>query len=178
MMFHGLDAYRGGKEAANIVAKAKFLLENTVVVCGSDRPVGSIGVILSGNIHGVFNGDIFSRQEWREEETNCLKYSLTFEEYRSIVRELQEGADGYSHKKAYHEGWIESTFVTKVWYTDDEQEELAEQLSNLFKTSTTIKVNRQTNILDIIPASYIEVGYEEPLPYEVEEEYYTRKYFR
>ena len=177
MMFHGLDAYRGGKEAADVINKAQFILGNNVVVCGSDRPVGSIGVILSGNIKGVFNGDIFSRQEWREEETNCLKYSLTFAEYRTIVKELQEGVDGYSHLKAYHEGWIESTFVKKVWYTDDEQEELAEQLADLFET-ISIKVNRQTNILDIIPASYIEVGYEEPLPYEREDEYYRRKYLR
>ena len=177
MMFHGLDAYRGGKEAASVIAKAQFILGNNVVVCGSDRPVGTVGVILAGNIHGVFNGDIFSRQEWREEETNCLKYSLTFEEYRTIVKELQEGVDGYSHKKAYHEGWIESTFVTKVWYTADTQQSLAEQLANMFGTEV-LKVSNRTNILDITTSSYINDGYEEPMPYEVEEEYYTRKYFR
>lgn len=57
-MFHGLAAYRGGNSPFDIIRKSANLIGNEI--CTSDRPIGPIGVYVSGTHKRAFVCDVWS----------------------------------------------------------------------------------------------------------------------
>lgn len=57
-MFHGLAAYRGGSRPFDIIRKSDTIIGNEI--CTSDRPIGPIGVFVSGTHKRAFVCDVWS----------------------------------------------------------------------------------------------------------------------
>lgn len=58
MFFHGLAAYRGTRNPLQQVRAADQCLD--VEVCGATRPIGPIGVVVTGHVKAVFREDAWS----------------------------------------------------------------------------------------------------------------------
>lgn len=113
IQYHGLDAYSSAGAAKNL----NFLINNEdIVICGSDRAIGRIGVIFSGVAHKAFMADVYSDKN----ERNSSDRNMSVEE--KVLYAMSEVLIG---KKQYLETFSTCKQVLAIWCKsfDNEEEE-------------------------------------------------------
>lgn len=89
IQYHGLQAF--SDESVSLLGKVDTCLEEGVIICGSNKAIGDIGIVFEGSIHRAFEGDVFSTIESRN-ETDTTGYVST-EDYVASCKKL--GKIGY-----------------------------------------------------------------------------------
>lgn len=125
--FHGLNAYSGKASVFGCLAKARQIeeLPESAQVCCSDFPVGSLGVLLTGEVHTVYAEDAFTcvykddTGERFAERQHVTTYSTW--QRRNKAPFTAEEIDGMERTGKYREILMQSATVDAVWYTTERQ---------------------------------------------------------
>ena len=83
LQYHGLAAYSG---ATGFSEKLATCLSKAVVICGSDRAIGPVGVVFEGPVFKAHDRDIWSTREGRE--VVCRIPSVTEEDFLEMSEML------------------------------------------------------------------------------------------
>lgn len=115
--FHGIGAYCGIRSPLQVRAALDTLMEG-VEICTADRPIGQIGVVVSGDCVGHFKRDVRSSvaddgkrhaEVWYDDELPTPRSQAEYT--ANCQRALEE--DGRA--KHYTEAWISAYGVCAVW---------------------------------------------------------------
>lgn len=111
MQYHGLAAYSSAGATENL----NFLINNEdIVICGSDRAIGRIGVIFNGIAHKASLSDIYSDKDEREASDRNLSVK---EEVLYAMSEILIG------KKQYIETFSTCKQILAIWCKEFKSEE-------------------------------------------------------
>jgi len=167
--FHGLQAY-SGKGLLDAVRKADAALD--VECCGADRPIGPVGVIVSGSTRFVASRDV-----WSVLDSDGQRLPDTYHAYRYIGRahpaeagpdelEAQEceefcksvlnSTDWYTTRD-YCESFVRVRAITGVWvkpHADGRTNKVARVIARRHRVKMHV-VHSQSRIWDVI-GSYID----------------------
>lgn len=123
IQYHGLAAYSRDGAAENL----NSLINNKdIIICGSDRAIGRIGVIFSGVAHKAFMSDIYSDRYERESSDRNVSVK---EDVLYSMSELLIG------KRQYIETFSTCKSILAIWCTrfkdDEEESEIRKIASNI-----------------------------------------------
>lgn len=150
--FHGLNAYSGKASVFGCLTKARQIeaLPESAQVCCSDVPVGSIGVLLTGEVHTVYSEDAFTcvykdgTGERFAERQHVPTYSTWLR--RDKAPFTAEEIDGMEKTGAYREILMQKASVDAVWYTKESQAKRARVIARQLGT-VAIKLSRKSNFM-------------------------------
>ncbi len=121
IQYHGLAAYTRNSAAENL----RYLINNDdIVICGSDRAIGRIGVIFNGIAHRAFFCDVASDPD----ERNSSDKNVSVNE--ELIYAMSEALIG---KRQYIETFSTCKEVLAIWCTcfhDDEEERQMKEIAN------------------------------------------------
>lgn len=121
IQYHGLAAYTRNSAAENL----RYLINNDdIVICGSDRAIGRIGVIFNGIAHRAFFCDVASDPD----ERNSSDKNVSVNE--ELIYAMSEALIG---KRQYIETFSTCKEVLAIWCTcfhDDEEEHQMKEIAN------------------------------------------------
>ena len=109
ILYHGLSAFKGGRNKRNILKKAKNVLNH--IAC-ADKPIGLIGVTICGVVTDVFYSDCdsFIKNGIRTSNADHLRTDIgSAEEKRALAVK-----DGF-HVSNYCEFFVAAKSVSGVW---------------------------------------------------------------
>lgn len=114
--FHGLAAFRGTTKPIGLLKAVRGCVG--VELCVADRPIGPIGVCLSGHITAAFWGDCWSSIEENgrrdSQQRPCLE-NPTEREYYALCQEYREDQGQCGNNHAYCEAWMIPDGIDYVW---------------------------------------------------------------
>lgn len=121
VQYHGVAAYTRNSAVENL----KYLVNNDdIVICGSDRAIGRIGVIFNGIAHRAFFCDVASDPD----ERNSSDKNISVNE--ELIYAMSEALIG---KRQYIETFSTCKEVLAIWCTcfrDDEEEHQIKEIAN------------------------------------------------
>ena len=121
IQYHGLAAYTRNSAAENL----RYLINNDdIVICGSDRAIGRIGVIFNGIAHRAFFCGVASDPD----ERNSSDKNVSVNE--ELIYAMSEALIG---KRQYIETFSTCKEVLAIWCTcfhDDEEERQMKEIAN------------------------------------------------
>ena len=121
LQYHGLAAYSG---STGFSEKLATCLSKAVVICGSDRAIGPVGVVFEGPVFKAHDKDIWSTREGREVVQRIP--SVTEEDFLEMS-ELLIG------KKEYIETFTQMRDVFGIWCDPNTEEWVKEEAIQLAK---------------------------------------------
>ena len=121
LQYHGLAAYSG---STGFSEKLATCLSEAVVICGSDRAIGPVGVVFNGPVFKAHDRDIWSSRESREVVQRIP--SVTEEDFLEMS-ELLIG------KREYIEIFTQMREVFGIWCDPSIEEEVLEEAIQLAK---------------------------------------------
>lgn len=121
LQYHGLAAY---SDSTGFSEKLATCLSEAVVICGSDRAIGPVGVVFNGPVFKAHDRDIWSTRESREVVQRIP--SVTEEDFLEMS-ELLIG------KREYIETFTQMREVFGIWCDPSIEEEVLEEAIQLAK---------------------------------------------
>ena len=121
IQYHGLAAYTRNSAVENL----DYILNNdNIVICGSDRAIGRVGIIFRGAAHRAFFCDVASDAD----ERNLSDKSTSVSE--DLLYKMSEALIG---KRQYIETFSTCREILAIWCTcfhDDEEERQMKEIAN------------------------------------------------
>ena len=113
--YHGLEAYT---DLDSLDDKITPIITKDVVICGSDVPVGRIGIVFEGIIHRAFFVDVMSHKE----ERNSVDRSMSIRE--DVFYAMSKAIIG---KRQYIETYSSCRNILGIWveYFKNEEDEFS-----------------------------------------------------
>lgn len=110
--YHGLKAYRGGKDVFSLLRKGFALEKIKGEVCIADKPIGTMGVKLYGELTQLFSKDCWSALD-------------------------EAGSRVESYSERIWEGWHDAGFYSMCldWFDAHEDEEKQKAFNSFCKAS-------------------------------------------
>lgn len=94
-------------EITDAIAKIAHIQSNKdLVVCSSDRTLGTVGISLIGGIKRAFNTDVWS----------------TYEERQAVSLDTELKLDTHLVSDLYPEYWVSDSFIQYVWVKNSSAE--------------------------------------------------------
>lgn len=121
LQYHGLAAYSG---STGFSEKLATCLSKAVVICGSDRAIGPVGVVFEGPVFKAHDRDVWSTREGREVVQRIP--SVTEEDFL----EMSEMLIGQFQ---YIETFTQMRDVFGIWCDPNTEESLKEEAVQLAK---------------------------------------------
>ena len=174
VLFHGVKAYTGRSDLVyESIRKVECLIDIGLgggEICVADKPIGSVGVLVAGNLSHLFTSDV-----WSETDSNgkrqtkggvdyCLKdllagLPLTQARVNILCDEVAKLArEKCSSHGDYAEGWMTPTGITGVWvnkYASKKDKKLARVLSRRLNVQLFV-VDGKTSVSSFTPSSIVE----------------------
>ena len=173
VMFHGIKAYTGRYDSVyESISKVDNLVDlgdKGAEICTADKPIGVIGVLVSGHISNLFVSDVWSRTDkdgkrhtngyTREEyDIHDVLFNLEFTQARvnlfcEHIAPISRGGHG-----EYAEGWMIPDAVVGIWvnkYANSKDKKLARILARRHKVELFV-VDGKTSMAKFTPASLLE----------------------
>jgi len=147
--YHGLSAYSGIKEPLAIVRAAQTIqadLENSEV-CVADRPIGPIGVVLSGPIRKAFPEDVWSKTssdgqrstEWDAGWMGTVENPSDDAWHAFCQDHLVDRFDwDENSQRHYCEAWMSHPHIVGIWvkgWADERTHKVARVLAKRYSAS-------------------------------------------
>lgn len=121
IQYHGLAAYTRNSAVENL----EYIKNNdNIVICGSDRAIGRVGIIFSGVAHRAFFCDVASDPDERNSSDKNASVS------EELIYAMSEALIG---KRQYIETFSTCKEVLAIWCThfkDDEEEHQIREIAN------------------------------------------------
>ena len=121
IQYHGLAAYTRNSSVENL----EYIKNNdNIVICGSDRAIGRVGIIFSGVAHRAFFFDVASDPDERNSSDKNASVS------EELIYAMSEALIG---KRQYIETFSTCKEVLAIWCThfkDDEEEHQIREIAN------------------------------------------------
>ena len=121
IQYHGLAAYTRNSAVENL----EYIKNNdNIVICGSDRTIGRVGIIFSGVAHRAFFCDVASDPDERNSSDKNASVS------EKLIYAMSEALIG---KRQYIETFSTCKEVLAIWCThfkDDEEEHQIREIAN------------------------------------------------
>lgn len=121
IQYHGLAAYTRNSAVENL----EYIKNNdNIVICGSDRAIGRVGIIFSGVAHRAFFCDVGSDPDERNSSDKNASVS------EELIYAMSEALIG---KRQYIETFSTCKEVLAIWCThfkDDEEEHQIREIAN------------------------------------------------
>lgn len=121
IQYHGLVAYTRNSAVENL----EYIKNNdNIVICGSDRAIGRVGIIFSGVAHRAFFCDVASDPDERNSSDKNASVS------EELIYAMSEALIG---KRQYIETFSTCKEVLAIWCThfkDDEEEHQIREIAN------------------------------------------------
>ena len=121
IQYHGLAAYTRNSATENM----NHIINNKdIVICGSDRAIGRIGIIFNGVAHRAFFCDVASDPDERNSSDKSTSVS------EDLLYKMSEALIG---KRQYIETFSTCKEVLTIWVThfkDDEEEHQIREIAN------------------------------------------------
>lgn len=113
--YHGLEAYT---DLNSIDDKIGPIINDDIIICGSDLPIGRIGIIFEGVVHRAFFCDVMSHKK----ERNSVDRNMSVSE--DILYAMSKSIIG---KRQYIETYSSCSKILGIWveYFKSEKEELS-----------------------------------------------------
>lgn len=121
VQYHGIAAYTRNGPVENL---ERIVNDNDIVICGSDRAIGRIGVIFRGTAHRAFFCDVYSDRDERNSSDKNVSVS------EELIYSMSETLIG---KKQYIETFSTCKEVLAIWcryFLDDEEECQIKEIAN------------------------------------------------
>lgn len=129
VQYHGLAAYTRNSAVENL----EYLINNDdIVICGSDRAIGRVGIIFRGVAHRAFFCDVASDPDERNSSDKSTSVS------EDLLYKMSEALIG---KRQYIETFSTCKEVLAIWCThfkDDEEEHQIREIANSIGASLVI----------------------------------------
>ena len=172
-MFHGIKAYTGRwdsvYESVSKVDNLVSLGKKGAEICTADKPIGALGVLVSGHLSNLFTSDVWSRTDdngkrningyTREGyDVHDVLFGLEFTQARvnlfcEHIAPASRG--GYGE---YAEGWMIPDAVVGIWvnkHASSRDKKLARILTRRHKVQLFV-VNDKTSMTNLTPAPLLE----------------------
>ena len=107
LQYHGLSAYSGARD---FLAKAQACLSQDIIICGSDKAIGPVGIIFEGPAYKAWSRDIWSMPEDRNAVSR--DQGVSEEHFRDISRKIRG-------KNRYIETFTQVEWAFGVWCDRD-----------------------------------------------------------
>lgn len=121
IQYHGLAAYTRNSAVENL----EYIKNNdNIVICGSDRAIGRVGIIFNGIAHRAFFCDV----AYDPDERNSSDKNVSVNE--ELIYAMSEALIG---KRQYIETFSTCKEVLEIWCTcfhDDEEERQMREIAN------------------------------------------------
>lgn len=121
IQYHGLAAYTRNSAVENL----EYIKNNdNIVICGSDRAIGRVGIIFSGVAHRAFFCDVASDPDERNSSDKNASVS------EELIYAMSEALIG---KRQYIETFSTCKKILAIWCTcfhDDEEERQMKEIAN------------------------------------------------
>lgn len=164
--FHGLAAFRGTANPRELLKALRRCVG--VELCVADRPIGPIGVCLSGPITAAFWGDCWSEIDEdgrRKSEHDPVLRGPTEREYYALCKEYRDEEAQYGNDHAYCEAWMIPDGIDYIWikpWANDLTRKVAARMARIAGTYVltvdgTDRIDANHGIATVDP---------EPFPYE------------
>lgn len=121
IQYHGLAAYTRNSAVENL---EHIKNNDNIVICGSDRAIGRVGIIFSGVAHRAFFCDVASDPDERNSSDKNASVS------EELIYAMSEAPIG---KRQYIETFSTCKEVLAIWCThfkDDEEEHQIREIAN------------------------------------------------
>ena len=176
VMFHGIKAYTGRydsvyesiKKVDNLVDLGKKGAE----ICTADKPIGSLGVLVSGHLSNLFVSDVWSEADNKgKRHTNGYSssgydiydalFGLQFTQARVNLfcsHIAQKARKSWYIHGEYAEGWMIPEFVVGIWinkYASSKDKKLARILARRHGVELFV-VDDKTSMTNLTPAPLLE----------------------
>lgn len=129
IQYHGLAAYTRNSATENM----NHIINNeNIVICGSDRAIGRVGIIFRGVAHRAFFCDVASDPDERNSSDKSTSVS------EDLLYKMSEALIG---KRQYIETFSTCKEVLAIWVThfkDDEEEHQIREIANSIGASLVI----------------------------------------
>ena len=173
VMFHGIKAYSGRSDLAyESIRKVDSLTGlSGGEICVADKPIGSLGVLVSGTLSFLFISDVWSvvgkdgkRQangSGTEINMTDILYGLPLTQARVNVfceQIAKTARESYNCFGDYAEGWMTPTDITGIWVSrqsSKKDKKLARVLARRLKLQLFV-VDRKTSVNSLTPAPLVE----------------------
>lgn len=172
-MFHGIKAYTGRWDSVyESIKKVDSLVSlgaKGAEICTADKPIGALGVLVSGHLSNLFTSDVWSRTDENGKrhingytregyDIHDVLFNLEFTQARvnlfceHIATKMR---DGYGE---YAEGWMTPDAVVGIWvnkHASSKDKKLARILARRHKVELFV-VGDKTSMTNLTPASLLE----------------------
>lgn len=129
IQYHGLAAYTRNSATENM---NRIINNENIVICGSDRAIGRVGIIFRGVAHRAFFCDVASDPDERNSSDKSASVS------EDLLYKMSEALIG---KRQYIETFSTCKEVIAIWVThfkDDEEEHQIREIANSIGASLVI----------------------------------------
>jgi hypothetical protein len=142
-MFHGLTAYSKKTGIYGLISKAKNCIGNEI--CTSDKPIGNIGVFVSGEIISAYSNDCWSYLNGKKRVTDVNV--LPADDLDMLKSEISFYQKKGNYK--YSEIFFKPSSIDAIWVKNPNRIELkmAKVLARKLKT-IVIHVSNDSNALN------------------------------
>lgn len=121
IQYHGLAAYTRNSAVENL---EHILNNDNIIICGSDRAIGRVGIIFRGAAHRAFFCDVASDADERNSSDKNISVS------EELIYAMSEALIG---KRQYVETFSTCKNILAIWCThfkDDEEEHQIREIAN------------------------------------------------
>lgn len=134
--FHGLEAYSGKRKSFNRLLRDAEAAASGVEICVAERPIGKMGLVLSGEFTAMFDKDCHSAvssdgTRFAQDKTATRLQTPRNEEDFIAAVAVAKSLQGKDY--TYSEAWMISGKVQYVWLLkgfDDIQAEIAQDIAD------------------------------------------------
>lgn len=156
--YHGLAAYSGSRHSPLRIYRNGLNVQQLggrADLCVADRPIGPVGLIVSGHLSAVYDKDVWSVVEHDGIRRTTAKYwggRLNV----STHSEWIDWSDAHATSARYCEGWMRDPVIHGVWvkpHATRAQLAAADSLCRRFGLAVSRIVTRDMRICEMYPAS-------------------------